>query len=137
MVIRITKNNILSNARPCINCLKMMKDLNIKRVHYSSGRGNEIITENIRNMISIELSSIGRKIHFTRYNIEDRNLQYELLLKDNFPKVINNKNLQYFITHNFRNIFPDYIIKYKVINYITYVIIYNTNNELIITSQVY
>jgi hypothetical protein len=137
MVIRITKTNILGNARPCIHCLKMMKDLNIRRVHYSSGRENEIITENIRNMISIELSSITRKLHFTKYNIEDKNVQYELLLKENFPKVINNKNLQYFIIHNFKNIFPDYIIKYKIINYITYVMIYNNNNQILISSQVY
>jgi hypothetical protein len=136
MVVRITKLNTIGNARPCINCLKMMKDLNIKKVHYSSGRGNEIISENVKNMISIELSSIGRKLHFTKSNIQDRNEQYEFLLKDNFPKVINNKNLQYFINYNFKNIFPNYIIKYKIINNVTFIYIYNTNDQLIISSQV-
>jgi predicted phage terminase large subunit-like protein len=35
LVIRVTKMGDIGNARPCHNCLKMMKDIGIKKVFYS------------------------------------------------------------------------------------------------------
>ena len=55
---------ILKNARPCNLCLKLMNDVGIKRVSYSTGLGEEIITEKVSNMISIFVTIGSKNINF-------------------------------------------------------------------------
>jgi deoxycytidylate deaminase len=128
IVIRITKNGKLSNARPCINCLKMMKNIGIKKVYYTSGNNDELICENVKDMISIQVSYINFYIKDTEIN---KKIYFENLIKNNFPKYIKEKNLEYFINYNFINIFPNYIIKYNknIVSFLDLnnIIIFETN----------
>ena len=61
IVIRINKQGDLVSSRPCYNCLEMMKAVNIKKVYYSDNDGN-IICENVKDMISINASSVTKMI---------------------------------------------------------------------------
>ena len=56
IVIRINNKGELKNARPCHNCLIMMKNIKINKVYYSVD--NNIICEKVKNMISIQSSSV-------------------------------------------------------------------------------
>jgi len=129
-VIRIIKNGTIGNARPCQNCLNMMKDLNINKVYYSTGNGDEIICETIKHMISIQTSSV------TKYLLNKNNdlNYYENLLIKIFPSKIKEKNLLYFLEYNYKNVLLNcsYIIKNENFNKI--IIFYNKNNEYLISS---
>jgi len=120
-VIRVIKNNIMGNARPCKNCLDMMKDLNVNKVYYSTGIGDEIICESIKNMISIQIS---------KYLIIKKLNYFENLFKKIFPPKIKQENLLYFINYNFKNVLPEcsYIIKNKII------IFYDKNKKILLES---
>jgi deoxycytidylate deaminase len=125
IVIRITKDGKLSNSRPCINCLNMMKDLGIKKIYYTSGNNNELICENVKDMISIQISYITL---YHKNNKIDKKLYFENLIKKSFPKYVKEKNLLYFINYNFINIFPTYKINYNK-NKVTFL---DLNNILIV-----
>ena len=56
-IIRITADGELADSRPCIHCLKMMKNNMIKKVVYTTF-GGEIKIENI-NDISTQHISCG------------------------------------------------------------------------------
>lgn len=131
IVIRMTKNNNNANARPCQNCLEMMKDLNVNKVYYSTGNGDEIICESVKNMISIQLSKY--LLVLTNKNPD----YFENLLIKKFPSEIKEKNLLYFIEHNFKNVLPDcsYVIQYKNNNKI--IIFYNKNKKYLLESIIY
>jgi hypothetical protein len=123
----------MGNARPCQNCLNMMKDLNINKVYYSTGNGNEIICESIKHMISIQTSSVTK--YLLNLSNNNNNLNYfENLLIKIFPSKIKEKNLLYFIEYNFKNVLSkcSYIIKNKNSNKI--IIFYNQNNEFLLSS---
>ena len=62
--MRVTKIGEIGNARPCHNCLKMMKDIGIKKVFYSTGEGDKIVCEHVRNMVSIQSSSVTRFLNY-------------------------------------------------------------------------
>ena len=101
-VIRITRNGDFANSRPCRKCVAMMQDLGVKRVHYSSGVNEEIITENVKDMFSINDSSSGRRFARSTFNYpkNDRDY-YRFLVKKNAPKILKLDNLNYFIRFNF------------------------------------
>jgi hypothetical protein len=109
IVIRINKLGTLSNSRPCYNCLKMMQDIGIKKIYYSSGIGNDLVCEQIKFMVSIQSSTVTRFLD-CRINNKDKNEYYNDLLKKNFPRYIKRSNLKNFINYNFINIFPNYVI---------------------------
>jgi hypothetical protein len=124
----------MGNARPCYNCLNMMKDIGLKKVYYSTGNSDEFICENIRNMVSIQASSSTRYIEKLSNNTITYNKDeyYNNLLKNLFPKIINIKNLEYFIEYNLKNILPHYKIIIKLNN----VKILDSQNKLLIESLV-
>ena len=59
VVMRINKVGEVANARPCYNCLTMMKAVGIRKVYYSIS-DTELICENVNNMISIHISATTR-----------------------------------------------------------------------------
>jgi len=137
IVLRITKDRSLANARPCFNCLNMMKDIGIKKVYYSTGINEEIICEQVKNMVSIQSSSVTRLLDTNsikeeeKYRLmKDKEYYYLSLFKNLFPRKIKYQNLMYFIDYNFKNIFPNYNI-----NIVTNkVYFYNDKNNIIMES---
>ena len=128
IVIRINKTNQLCNARPCYNCLELMKKIGIRRVYYSINH-HEIIYENIKDMISIQVTSYNKfltKLNKT-FNIYE---YYESILINTFPSKIKIINLMNFINYNFNHILPNY----KIIINKNNVIIINSKNIIIINA---
>lgn len=100
-VVRLYRDGKLANARPCRKCLSMMKDLGIKKVHYSSGLDKEIISENIKDMLSINDSSSIRRFDRIHFNFPKNDKDYyKFLLKKNVPESIKLINLVHFIRFN-------------------------------------
>jgi deoxycytidylate deaminase len=65
IVIRINKDEKICTSRPCYNCLNMMKAVGIRKVYYTDN-DEKIICENVKDMISINASSVTRLIHRLR-----------------------------------------------------------------------
>ncbi len=122
VVIRINKSGEICNARPCYNCLNMMKCVGIKKVYYSIN-SEEILCENVKDMISIQSSSVNRAID----KVFDNNIYYEKLLKTMFPTIVRKNNLDIFIKYNLSTILPNH----KVIEENYFVIILDNNNNII------
>ena len=130
IVIRINKTSQMCNARPCYNCLQTMKKLGIRRVYYSIN-SNDIIYENIKDMISIQVTSYNKFL--TKLNSSlDISKYYETILISTFPAEIKTANLMNFINYNFHHILPDYKI---VINKDT-VSVFNSNDLIIIKALI-
>ena len=134
IVIRVTKTNKIANARPCYNCLKMMQDIGINKVFYSTGAETEMVCENVKNMVSIQASSLTRYLYRLSNTTENKNRYFEELIKKLFPKQIKLLNLEYFIEYNFKNLLPNYSIIIKKTDTDKIVIIYDDNNNFIISS---
>ena len=133
LVLRFKKNGTIDNARPCYNCLQMMKDIGINKVYYSSGCDNSIICEDVKDMVSIQSSSVTRYFSVLKNTIyNDRNIYYEDLIKAHFPNIIKKLNLNYFLEYNFKNILPEY--KFKINN--DKIIFYNKNNKEILCASI-
>uniref|UniRef100_A0A6C0H844 CMP/dCMP-type deaminase domain-containing protein n=1 Tax=viral metagenome TaxID=1070528 RepID=A0A6C0H844_9ZZZZ len=128
IVGRFTKE-LLSNARPCNNCLNYMKHVGIRRVYYTTPEG--LICENIKNMLSIKICSPNLNKNYKKYN-NNNNLLYNKLLEQQFNQPIYSYNLNLFIKYNLIKILPKYyyIITKKSIQ------IYDSNNILIIDSKI-
>ncbi len=155
MVVRVNKLGDMCNARPCYNCLDMMKAVAIKKVYYSIS-SNEIICEKVKDMISIQASLVDKQVDALKltYNnnfkspICDTNKYYEKLLIKNFPKTIKQNNLDNFIIHNLVNVLPTYKViiynslkKDKISNKqrlskIPYVIIFDNNNNIVVSANI-
>ncbi len=137
IVLRITKEGNIGNARPCFNCLNMMKDIGIKKVYYTTGNNEEMICEHVKNMVSIQSSSVTRLIDVNnireqeKYKLmKNKDYYYLDLFKNLFPKKIKYQNLVYFINYNFKNIFPNYNIDIRIDK----VYFYNDKNMKILES---
>jgi hypothetical protein len=88
IVIRINKDEKLMNSRPCYNCLSMMKAVGVKRVYYSDNNEN-IICENVKDMLSINSSSVTRIIDKIKLDLKVTDVEYfENLLKTLVPSQI-------------------------------------------------
>ena len=135
MVIRFMKDGSTANARPCFNCLKMMKDIGINKVYYSTGTNECLVAENVKNMVSIQSSTVTRHFYNITNNTEDdsREVYFENLMKKLFPKEIKEKNLKYFLEHNFKNVLPEYNFNIKKNNII---IFYNKDKEPILIANI-
>lgn len=102
-VVRLTRTGDLANARPCRKCLDMMRNLNVRKVFYSTGFGNEIKKELVKDMISIQDSSSSK--YFEKMTSRGLNLNvndqkyYQYLMDKHLPKVVKNNNLQDFINY--------------------------------------
>jgi len=130
IVIRINKYNERCNARPCYNCLLTMKNIGIKKVYYSVNK-TDIICENIKDMISIQITSYNRTI--SNYNKSFGIYKYyESILLNIFPNKIKLDNLMNFINYNFYNVLPNY----KIIINNSIVIIIDSNDNIIKSSLI-
>lgn len=126
MVVRINKYGTTSNARPCNNCLNIMKQSGIRKVYYSV-ENNTIVCENVQNMISIHKSSITRMLEGIDGNPES---YYEALIKKYFPPIVRKFNLKNFINYNLNNVLPRHKVLIANIN----VCIMDCNNNIVIKS---
>ena len=130
VVIRIDSNGDTANSRPCYNCLKIMQDIEIKYVFYSTTNSNCLIYERVKDMISIQSSHVTRTLFCKKYRIQAND--YELsdkILKSYFPNKVKRHNLMLFINNN---IIPNYFI--NVIN--DKVVIKNSQGITILTSYI-
>jgi hypothetical protein len=107
VVIRVNRSGETCNARPCHNCLSMMKAVGIRKVHYSVSP-NELVSENVKDMVSIQASSVTKYLDKIKgnnnFNTPDK--YYEKLLTENFPTSIRQYNLDSFIRYNLLNVLP-------------------------------
>jgi hypothetical protein len=137
VVVRVNKSGDACNARPCYNCLDMMKAVGIRKVYYSVS-STELVCENVKDMVSIQSSSVTKHIEKLKGNkvVDDPEKYYEQLLKKNFPESIKTYNLENFITHNLKNVLPNYKIKIDSSEGNKYVWIINSNNTPIIKASI-
>ncbi len=107
VVIRVNRAGETCNARPCHNCLNMMKAVGIRKVHYSVSP-SELVTENVKDMVSIQASSVTKYLDKIKgnYDFETPDKYYEKLLTENFPPSIRQYNLDSFIRYNLSNVLP-------------------------------
>jgi len=132
IVIRINREEKICTSRPCYNCLSMMKAVGIRRVYYTDNNQN-IICENVKDMISINASSVTKMIDCIKMDCKlSNNDFFENLLKTLFPNKIKKINFHYFIRYDLSNVLPNhsYIIKND------FVIIYNLLNKEIVKSEI-
>ena len=115
------------NSRPCSHCLNMMKSTGIRRVHYSNELG-EIVTESVKDMISIQTSSISRMID---NNIRIPVAEYSESLLKNIPNIMKKKNFEHFVKYNMSNVLPKHSIMIQNSN----VSIFNPNNTIVVKIQ--
>lgn len=108
-----------------------MKNIGIKKVYYTTGNKDELVSEHVKDMISIQASVVTKLID-TMHTSFDKDKYYNNLLKTNFPDKIKYQNLKYFINFNFKNIFPNY----NLIEKNNKIYIYNENNKLVIKSNI-
>lgn len=130
------KDGSTANARPCFNCLKMMKDIGINKVYYSTGTDESLVSENVKNMVSIQSSTITRYFYSINNKLDDNNskeLYFENLMIKLFPKEIKQKNLKYFLEHNFKNVLPEYNFNIEKNNII---IFYNKYKKQILIANI-
>ena len=127
IVIRVNTIGKMHNSRPCSHCLNMMKSTGIRRVHYSNELG-EIVTETVKDMISIQTSSISRMID---NNIRIPVAQYSESLLKNIPSVMKKKNFEHFVKYNMSNVLPKHLIMIQNFN----VSIFNPNNQEVLRIQ--
>lgn len=59
IVIRVNKNNILKNSRPCNDCIYKLNKLGIRKVYYSNDK-QDIVYEYVKDMPNLHISS-GKK----------------------------------------------------------------------------
>jgi hypothetical protein len=114
----------------------MMQDIGIHKVYYSTGTDEKIVCENVKHMVSIQSSTVTRyfyNINNKTDNNESKEIYFESLMKKLFPKEIKNKNLRYFLEHNFKNVLPEYNFNIKKNNCI---IFYNKENKQILMATI-
>ena len=111
MVVRVNKGGDICNARPCCKCLAMMKAVGIRKVYYSvGGDGGKIICEKVKNMVSIQVSTVTKLIEKINGNklADKHNEYYEALIKQLFPAIIRKHNFDSFVQYNLLNVLPNY-----------------------------
>ena len=133
IVIRVNHEGNLVNSRPCHNCVDMLKACGIKNIFYSTNEGN-IICEKVNHIVSINSSSVSRLIERTHYNAPSDDIEYyTYLLIKNFPKQIKESSLTFFLTHNIKNVLPNFTWNIKKDK----IIFYNCNGVYVLTSFIY
>lgn len=134
----------LVNARPCANCLDMMKAVGIRRIYYSDDSG-EIICENVKDMISIQTSKVTQRFEISKIKSKpliDQKLinqtkYYDNLIIKKIPDVIKDVNYQLFLEHNFKLIESNYkLVSVNKSGYIRVNII-NSSDVVLKTIMVY
>jgi deoxycytidylate deaminase len=62
IVIRVNKQNMLRNSRPCNDCISKLNKLGIRKVFYSNEKG-DIVYEYVQDMPNLHISSGRRFLH--------------------------------------------------------------------------
>ncbi len=110
-----------------------MKLVGIRKIYYSAA-SNRIVCENVKDMVSIQSSSVAKCIEKLNGNklVDFPNKYYEALLLKNFPSTIKPRNLENFIRYNFSNVLPDYnvIINKSNVRFI------DSNKKAILTAKI-
>ncbi len=111
-----------------------MKAVGIRRVYYSINP-DEVICENVKDMVSIQASSVTRHIEKLNGNqfVDDSDKFYENLLTKMFPSTIRKYNLEKFIAHNLMNVLPTYQVKIDNRSHIVWIL--DSNLKPIIKSE--
>jgi hypothetical protein len=130
--MRVNRSGDACNARPCHNCLQMMKSVGIRKVYYSISN-EEIVCEKVKDMVSIQASSVDRHLERLKGNplAFDDKKYFDNLVKTLFPPQIKRYNLEAFIKYNLVNVLPAYVTKMETKKDFTIVIILNTKNEVV------
>lgn len=109
-------------------CLELLKSLNFRYVYYSVS-STEIIRERVRDMISIEASSVTKHLDITHNKLyNNNNTYYRDLLVNYFPEYTTLYNLNCFITYNLQNLLPTFTV--KIVN--NTVIILDKENNVVV-----
>jgi len=136
IVIRTNHIGDLSNSRPCFNCLSMMKAVNIRKVYYTDNNGN-IISEIVKDMISIQASAVTKYIHTINTSSNfTRNVYFENLLKKLFPSEIKKINFENFINHNLVNVLPGHTYIIEKNDGVEIVSIFSSKNTKLVSSKI-
>jgi tRNA(Arg) A34 adenosine deaminase TadA len=137
IVVRVNKMGETLNARPCFQCVNMMRAAGIHKIYYSVSN-NILVCENVKDIISIQSSAVTRHIYQLKNNIKNFSTEkyYESLLKIIFPKIIKKINLENFLKYNFVNVLPTYKTQLNTIHGHSYISIYDTNNNVIAVSRI-
>jgi deoxycytidylate deaminase len=136
VVVRVNKLGEICNSRPCHNCLNMMKSVGIRRVYYSVG-SEMVICENVKDMISIQSSSVDKYLELLNHSdYKDHNTYYENLLIKYFPSSIRKYNLDNFILYNLSHLLPKHRVVIQTNNLTTYVWITDSQDKEIIKATV-
>jgi hypothetical protein len=113
----------------------MMKAVEIKRVYYSDDKGN-IVTETVKDMISIQASAITKHIHNLKNDVkEDSNTYFQNLLRMLLPPEIKKENFEKFVKHNLYNVLPEHTYIFKNSDGTTIVSILDKNENEIVSSK--
>lgn len=113
-----------------------MKAVGIRKVHYSDSNGN-IISETVKNMVSIQASVSSRYINRINSTKRETNIEYfEKLLKNLLPNIIKRVNFENFIKYNLSTMLPGYTHTFSSSKGITIVSILNPNAQKIIAAQI-
>ena len=109
-----------------------MKAVGIRKVYYSISN-EKVICEKVKDMVSIQTSSVARYMERMKGNemAFDDKKYYDHLMKTLFPSSIKKYNLEAFIKYNLINVLPSYITKIETKKDITIVIILNGKNEIV------
>jgi tRNA(Arg) A34 adenosine deaminase TadA len=132
IVTRINKSGETCNARPCYKCLNFMKIYKIQRVYYSVSP-DVIICENVKDMISIQTSSLHKQTMFNKVSSEEH---YKTLLQQLFPSEIKQQNLDNFIRHNLSNVLPTYKVIISGNKKRKIVTIFNDKEDMIVQANI-
>lgn len=125
----------MCNSRPCYNCLAMMKTVGIRKVHYTDNNG-DIVSETVKDMVSIQSSSVTRFIHQLNNETRITNVQYfEGLLKELLPSSIRKTNFEQFVKHNMSNVLPKHTYVIENSNGKSIVTIFNSSNTKVISTS--
>jgi hypothetical protein len=96
-VIRINANGELVNARPCHKCTLMLKNLGLNKVYYSMD--NMINEERIRDMVSMNTSSLWKNVDRIQHSAPINNIDYYKQVLKKMPKITKRRNIEFFIKH--------------------------------------
>lgn len=125
VVVRISAENKLVNARPCYNCLDMMKAVGIRRVYYSVE--DKIICEKVNDMVSICSSSVLRFVERQVYHAPEDNTEYfKRLMNMKIPTTLKKYNIDKFLNYNLKLVLPTFSWTMNKKN----IRIYDENNSL-------
>jgi hypothetical protein len=131
-VIRVNNEKQLRNARPCHNCLTMMKCIGINRIFYSDNNGN-IICEKAKDMTSIQASIMTQYMYgLGKKEVLTKEEYFERKIINIFPPSIKKYNFECFVKHNLVNTLPYHT--YNINNNI--ITIMNKNKKIIVTSKI-